>query len=680
MMDMLKFDILASSQASPAFDGLRADLSRTRGDLALVTTQAVRTKNSLTGIGGALSAEASAAAMSTELDRLRAKYDPVFAASKKYEMQLQDLNRAHKLGAISAQGYEQALERLNADFNKTATGVGRSANAATAGVTRFSGALRAVPLQLSQVAQQGAATGQWMQALTIQAADIGLAFGTIGIFAGAAISVLGPVAATMLNLGDDAITSADAMDEASGAMADMRDAAGVSGAALDELRDKYGRNAEAVRDLYQELILLNQQSANNAVQDAIRAAGDEISDVSAALRDFSDARRELLQAQDVEAGGVVGILPSEMQALEDAVTASQERLREEFGLTSAQAYSISEALDEMRTASGPDAAAEAARGLTQAIAAATAEGANLDQPLVDVANTAAAAYAAFSEALEVGNQLSEVGMTYGVPLSQFAGDDVLPPEDRQKPRSTSRRSSAVAARTDPHALEASRIIDATRTAAEKYAAELGDLNELRDMGYLSELQHARAVEALGEALHDSNRTADRFGSAFKSAFLDFADGATTARDAADNLLNSLSNLALNAAFDAFVAPFANDLLGSILPDSGASLLGPVAGARADGGPVSAGLTYLVGERGPELFQPSGSGRIVPNHDLGRAAPVVNMPITIHNEASNQVGVDVDRSSDGIRVLIREQVRGMIGSGEMDQPMSRFGVRPMARGR
>ncbi|HCS18466.1 MAG TPA: hypothetical protein DIW45_12540, partial [Erythrobacter sp.] len=40
------------------------------------------------------------------------------------------------------------------------------------------------------------------------------------------------------------------------------------------------------------------------------------------------------------------------------------------------------------------------------------------------------------------------------------------------------------------------------------------------------------------------------------------------------------------------------------------------GARAMGGPVSAGKTYLVGEKGPELFSPGSSGSIIPNHELG----------------------------------------------------------------
>lgn len=36
------------------------------------------------------------------------------------------------------------------------------------------------------------------------------------------------------------------------------------------------------------------------------------------------------------------------------------------------------------------------------------------------------------------------------------------------------------------------------------------------------------------------------------------------------------------------------------------------GGRADGGPVSSGTAYVVGERGPELFVPGRSGTIIPN--------------------------------------------------------------------
>jgi phage-related minor tail protein len=46
--------------------------------------------------------------------------------------------------------------------------------------------------------------------------------------------------------------------------------------------------------------------------------------------------------------------------------------------------------------------------------------------------------------------------------------------------------------------------------------------------------------------------------------------------------------------------------------------------RAKGGPVRGGSSYLVGEKGPELFVPGSSGNIVPNHQMGGANVVINV--------------------------------------------------------
>lgn len=50
-------------------------------------------------------------------------------------------------------------------------------------------------------------------------------------------------------------------------------------------------------------------------------------------------------------------------------------------------------------------------------------------------------------------------------------------------------------------------------------------------------------------------------------------------------------------------------------------LAGISGARASGGPVMGGGTYLVGERGPELFTPSSSGNITANNALGGGASI-----------------------------------------------------------
>lgn len=50
-------------------------------------------------------------------------------------------------------------------------------------------------------------------------------------------------------------------------------------------------------------------------------------------------------------------------------------------------------------------------------------------------------------------------------------------------------------------------------------------------------------------------------------------------------------------------------------NAAAALFGRVGGMRAEGGPVLGGMSYIVGERGPELFTPGRSGGITPNDQL-----------------------------------------------------------------
>jgi len=59
---------------------------------------------------------------------------------------------------------------------------------------------------------------------------------------------------------------------------------------------------------------------------------------------------------------------------------------------------------------------------------------------------------------------------------------------------------------------------------------------------------------------------------------------------------------------------------------GSTVTSIVAGERAEGGPVSSGKTYLVGEEGPELFTPGKSGSVTPNDALVAPAPQTNLQV------------------------------------------------------
>lgn len=93
------------------------------------------------------------------------------------------------------------------------------------------------------------------------------------------------------------------------------------------------------------------------------------------------------------------------------------------------------------------------------------------------------------------------------------------------------------------------------------------------------------------------------------------------------------------------------LIGGRMNDGGVSdfLFG---GFRADGGSVSGGMPYVVGERGPELFVPGSSGSVVPNHALGGNVTLnvtVTNPVASGEQLANELAAYTRRN--GSRWLV-----------------------------
>jgi len=119
----------------------------------------------------------------------------------------------------------------------------------------------------------------------------------------------------------------------------------------------------------------------------------------------------------------------------------------------------------------------------------------------------------------------------------------------------------------------------------------------------------RAAEAAA-ALEALKAPAEEAAASIEAAFDRAGSGLarSLARAAADGEI-SLAELAraVLAAVNAAASGGAGGLSAAISQAVGSIF----SGARADGGPVNVGGAYLVGERGPELFRPSGSGVIEP---------------------------------------------------------------------
>lgn len=104
------------------------------------------------------------------------------------------------------------------------------------------------------------------------------------------------------------------------------------------------------------------------------------------------------------------------------------------------------------------------------------------------------------------------------------------------------------------------------------------------------------------------------------------------------------------------------------------------GARAGGGDVDAGMTYLVGEKGPELLRMGASGgSIVPNHALGGdlTVNVYNAPSTprVTQRSDGRGGSQIDIVFEQIDSYLANNIAG--GTGPTSAVLDRLGLNRVA---
>jgi len=122
---------------------------------------------------------------------------------------------------------------------------------------------------------------------------------------------------------------------------------------------------------------------------------------------------------------------------------------------------------------------------------------------------------------------------------------------------------------------------------------------------------------------------------FEDSFKGIVKGTMSVQDAFRNMLNRIADYFLDFAaqllalqvqkgfLSLFSSMFTIGEVGDTGLRSGDRMLGSRSmGRRANGGIVNAGKSYMVGERGAEMFVPNAGGRIVPNSDLGGSTNIV----------------------------------------------------------
>ena len=127
----------------------------------------------------------------------------------------------------------------------------------------------------------------------------------------------------------------------------------------------------------------------------------------------------------------------------------------------------------------------------------------------------------------------------------------------------------------------------------------------------------RKIQLLKEEAKEAQKLQNLFeniGQTIETGLVDAIQGAIqgtkTLGEVASNVFSQISRTLLQFGV--------NSLLSAIPGPIGKAF----GGGAADGGPIKGGKTYLVGERGRELFTPGVSGMVTPNHALGGGTSIV----------------------------------------------------------
>ncbi|WP_212525848.1 phage tail tape measure protein [Actibacterium sp. MT2.3-13A] len=622
--------------------------------------------------------------------RLELNVDPtgVQSGAKKAEAALKGVKRE-----------AMAAERGLAGVGKTGAVAGRGVASAAGAASRLGGAfagssngIRMASLQLGQVAQQGAVTGNYLGALAIQMPDLLLGFGTLGAVAGVAAGALIPLANSLIGTADNAKAAENALSDLSDAVSKFQDRAKLASSSAAELGQNFGTMGDEMRGILDYLTA-------SARRDAVEALASSIDVLTEAYGGFSRKKIRTSFISEFE----VTLL----------------NLRKEFDLSQEQATKLLLTLESFSTARGiPNQVAAADRLLRvlvdiygtvddippelKAVADAAGEAAvkagNIQKAtedaygsmisLRDAAQAAQGVFAVtqgvvdgltgkvqalakaawdYAGALGEGRRIyeQEIGAGRGraagpsadelrknVPAVQLAYDAM--DEADRKLKASKSRSGGGGASIDTEAQNVERLSNAYRslvgsldeTLRRQFEFEDGQktLNEALAAGVISASEYANAMDLLtqqyqagGQALEFWNSTRADFEQGIASAIVH----GESLTDVFRNLAASIAEAALQAAL------FGSGPLGG----SGGGLLGGLLGGlfpSAKGNVFSGGnvVPFASGGvvSGPTLFPMTGGRTGV----MGEAGPEGIFPLK--RGSDGKLGVDASGGEKPVKIV------------------------------
>ena len=482
---------------------------------------------------------------------------------------------------------EDALEDVAAKARMTAEAtdnIGTSMPMASRGMGGMTHNARGLAMQLSQVTDMGLATGQWGKAFFMQASDIAMLLGgpwAIGI--GMAVGVLGTLGLSFLNVGEDAKTLEERIEELAEVIDEYDDLVKSATMSNEDLTAEFGKQAEAAREAY---LIMAENRRLELAEDAAAMGG-------ALVDPFGVSGR----MGGLQAAGVAEFFNVDRSML--VFTDAAREARDEFDQLANRAL---EASEQLSRADGIDAQIDAARNMLtvyRELADMDGERTEAEREYISAVGETIVELGKLQQIdQDLAQSLMESGMNIGsdIVAGMIGGIEGATPD----------------------------LIQATEDMAGQVEEVTRDILDIRSPSRVMRQLGKWVVEGFVGGI---NEGAEDVEPAARSAFGGVERGASNvlmalvdnSKDAKTAWRDMVTDMVREAYRLQVVQPIVSGLFGG--GGQGGGFLGNVLGGlfggfRAEGGPVDSGTPYIVGERGPELFVPSSSGNITSNKQMG----------------------------------------------------------------
>ena len=646
---MAESDKMAQKQAASEAK-LTAELAKQRieaekaGSVRSPIQQRIEGATGISG-GSSTSAGASASAMGAEIERLRMKYDQVYASSNLYEKSLAELSRAHMLGVTSTKQHEAAVESLNLEYQNFQNGVAQAGNRfsqyaaqSASRMSQFGVVTQQAGYQIGDFLVQVQSGTNWMVAFGQQATQLvgvlplmgagfmGLSMGALVALSaglGIAIPLVTAIGAAFMRTGEDA-------NSASGGLSKYQQALdGVKGS-LESLQTEINKlqfgeedpviaNARKALEEAQNKLLLA-QSSQRRIGNAIVPTTEELANLREATISYYELARtlaELVNKSEAHAeaqrmlNGYMSVSAGYVKAFTENLvrqSAAAEKVKQAHA---DQVVYMGKTRQESDNFVASLKSAYIELGNSKRIAAGLAD---------EMTRAASASFALAQQNLAAGGLVYSGRGGNPATVNQQGGAFVYegPPLDANNVPVISGGGGGGGEPTESALEKFQKQLDLekellnTTETYQKVRSALGDEFEATSPKVIEGLmQQATEIENLTRLEEERQSLMDSVNGSLENGFIAMVKGTQTVGEAFRSMAAAIiEELFRVLVVQKLVGGITNAVSGAFGGGTFTNTAGLTGGGRASGGSMMSGNSYLVGENGPEIVIPRHSGTVL----------------------------------------------------------------------